>query len=318
MGRKAEFSGMAQLKIFLCHSSADRQVAVQIVTALRHAGADVWYDEHNLGAGQLLGEIQRELSSRPVVLLLISKAALASKWVRREMEWAYNLYSRDPIRVILPIIVEKVAPHDFDQWLFIEDFRRIAGPGDQPLPVREIIERTTRLLELSPARSVPPQGDTTSGQGDGRHGLPPTSTWESTDELAALGAGLQSRGDYAGALEAYDRALTLNPQDGSLWNNRATVLAAQGRHADALAAYERATALIPRSLLAWRGKVYMLYLLERLEDSLDANDAALRLSPNDADTRLMRAATLFALKRYDDVLHECDVAMELESTTTPT
>ena len=33
--------------------------------ALRDAGADVWYDEHNLTSGQLMELVQRELSLRP-------------------------------------------------------------------------------------------------------------------------------------------------------------------------------------------------------------------------------------------------------------
>jgi hypothetical protein len=51
----------------------------------------VWYDEHNLGAGQLLEEIQRELNARPVFVVLLSPDALASKWVQRECKWAYTV-----------------------------------------------------------------------------------------------------------------------------------------------------------------------------------------------------------------------------------
>jgi hypothetical protein len=80
-----------QLKVFLSHSSQDKPVCDQLVTALRGAGADVWYDEHNLGAGQVLEEIQRELKARPVFLVLLSKHAFASQWVRRETTWAFNL-----------------------------------------------------------------------------------------------------------------------------------------------------------------------------------------------------------------------------------
>ena len=44
----------------------------------------MWYDEHNLGAGQLLEEIQREVQARPVFVVLLSKNAFAAQWVRRE------------------------------------------------------------------------------------------------------------------------------------------------------------------------------------------------------------------------------------------
>jgi len=78
-----------QLKVFLSHSGldqaicdqaiCDQAICDQVVGPLRDAGADVWYDEHNLGAGHLLGEIQRELQARPVFIVLLSKRAFASQ-----------------------------------------------------------------------------------------------------------------------------------------------------------------------------------------------------------------------------------------------
>jgi uncharacterized protein YfaA (DUF2138 family) len=51
---------MAQLRIFLSHSSSDRDFADVLARALRGAGADVWYDETHLGTGQLLDEISAQ------------------------------------------------------------------------------------------------------------------------------------------------------------------------------------------------------------------------------------------------------------------
>lgn len=39
------------LPIFVSHCHEDNVFCQQLVTALRGAGANVWYDEHNLGAG---------------------------------------------------------------------------------------------------------------------------------------------------------------------------------------------------------------------------------------------------------------------------
>jgi hypothetical protein len=54
-----------QLRVFVSPSSHDDAFWRTVVTALRDTGADVWYDEHNLGSGQLRGVILRELGSRP-------------------------------------------------------------------------------------------------------------------------------------------------------------------------------------------------------------------------------------------------------------
>src|SRR5690349_12786664 len=57
---------MAQMRVFLSHSSVDNDVAVRIAEALRGAGADVWLDENNLRAQQLLDEINHQVLTRPV------------------------------------------------------------------------------------------------------------------------------------------------------------------------------------------------------------------------------------------------------------
>src|SRR5689334_3682823 len=115
----------SQARIFVSHSHVDHVFASELVQALWHASADVWYDEHNLGPGLLLGEITRELRARSVFIVLLSKDACASSWVRDECIWAYNLYRREPARIILPVTVRPVEHADFSSLLFIEDFKRI-------------------------------------------------------------------------------------------------------------------------------------------------------------------------------------------------
>ena len=92
---------MSAMPVFVSHCQEDASCCRQLVSALRSAGADVWYDEHNLGTGQLMDVIQRELGRRPVFLVILSKAAFASRWVERETMWAYELADRDPSRIIL-------------------------------------------------------------------------------------------------------------------------------------------------------------------------------------------------------------------------
>ena len=49
------------LPIFVSHSHEDGAFCQALVTALRGAGADVWYDEQNMGSGLLMSVIQSEL-----------------------------------------------------------------------------------------------------------------------------------------------------------------------------------------------------------------------------------------------------------------
>lgn len=146
---------MDPLRIFVSHTHSDNVFCDAVVRGLRDAGADVWYDEHNLGAGHLLNEIQRELVARRIFIVILSKAAFASTWVMQESQWAYNLYMREPDRVILPITAGPILAADFNAWLFLESFKRIEAPGFQPLTHSEAVAKVLQTLVLSPKGGRP-------------------------------------------------------------------------------------------------------------------------------------------------------------------
>jgi CheY-like chemotaxis protein len=146
---------MAQLRVFVSHSSEDKPFCDALAAALRGAGADVWYDEQSLGAGHLLNVISRELSSHPVFIVILSKAGFASQWVTQECQWAFNLYNREPDRVILPVVAQPITPSDFNAWLWLESFRRVEGQDGMPLRLPEAIAKTLQLLALiSPSQEA--------------------------------------------------------------------------------------------------------------------------------------------------------------------
>jgi formylglycine-generating enzyme required for sulfatase activity len=91
-------------RVFVSHSHQDNRFCRGLVAALRAAGADVWYDEHNLGWGELRREIDRELPTRPYFVAILSPEAVASDWVNREIDAALDLMRTGEVRVFLPVI----------------------------------------------------------------------------------------------------------------------------------------------------------------------------------------------------------------------
>lgn len=142
---------MGAPRIFVNHSHEDKDFCDALVRALRAAGADVWYDEHG-GAGQLFDIIQIEVQARAIFLVVLSKAAIASEWVRRECIWAYSLTDGNPSRTLLPVTAGAIEPNDLmGNWFFIKDYRRIEAPGYNPLRRDVAIEQALRTLGLMPA-----------------------------------------------------------------------------------------------------------------------------------------------------------------------
>ena len=138
-----------QLKVFVSHSHQDDAFCRQLVAALRGAGADVWYDEHNMGPGQLGPTIEHELRVRPVFVLILSPAALTSAWVEDESRWAYSFYRKERARTILPVLAAPVSDHDI--WVFLQDFKRIEAAGVQALP--RCRSRSAHLARVGIGRS---------------------------------------------------------------------------------------------------------------------------------------------------------------------
>lgn len=293
-----------QLRVFVSHSGLDKAICDQVVAALRDAGADAWYDEHNLGAGHLLEEIQREVQARPVFVVLLSKNAFAAPWVRRETTWAFNLANREPNRLILPITVGAIKASDFNgQWLFLEDYKRVEARGMQPHPHDEMIAQALRLLTLTPKGQAPVA-------------VTPQPA-ETLTDLITQGRALNSQKKHAEALPFFQRATQLDPNSFDAWVNLGYTLNVLKRFADALPAHERATTLDPNNVIAWSNKGNALNYLKRYEEGLAACEKALSLDPKFATAWNNKGMAFIGLQRYDEALTACEKRWRSILTTTP-
>lgn len=141
-----------QLKVFVSHAHEDSTWCNAFVGGLRQAGADVWYDEHNLGYGRLMDEIERELKQRRIFLVVLSPAAVASPWVRREVNAAIHLHDSEPDRIVLPIMAEPC-----EVPLLWSEYRWLSGHGDASLSPSEATREVSRTLGLGQVARAPGQ-----------------------------------------------------------------------------------------------------------------------------------------------------------------
>jgi len=248
------------MSIFVSHSHQDDASCHRLVKALRAAGANVWYDEHNLDSGRLMDVIDRELRQRPVFVVMLSPAALTSSWVKDECSWAYRLARQDPDRLILPVLVGPLDERDI--WVWLQDFKRIEAPGGQSFPEDERIRRTLRALALTPKGERPavavPQ---------------PT---ENLKEVLATGRALSNQKKHAEALPYFERAALLDPQQFDPWMNLGYTLRQLKRWERAVAAYKQAVAIDSNRANAWTGVSLALLGLKKKEQYEQALAAAIR------------------------------------------
>jgi TIR domain len=95
-----------EIRIFISHSHADNDLGIRLKQDLcRSLGDDtaVWYDaDGGLHAGDIWwDEIVKEITARPILMLLVSAQAMQSSWVRNEFRLAIQLH-----KYIVPILLE--------------------------------------------------------------------------------------------------------------------------------------------------------------------------------------------------------------------
>jgi hypothetical protein len=96
---------MRRLKIFIAHSSTDRDWARRFALALRGFEADVWFDEFNIKPGDSIPEsVEAGLRGSDVVVLLIDKESLVRPNFFFELGAALGLNKR-----IVAIVSEESA-----------------------------------------------------------------------------------------------------------------------------------------------------------------------------------------------------------------
>jgi protein O-GlcNAc transferase len=130
---------------------------------------------------------------------------------------------------------------------------------------------------------------------------------------AWLGRGnaLNELSQYGSSLAAYDQALALNPQLVGAVLGRGNVLNALKRYEDALLAYDKALALVPDLAEAWLNRGNVLNTVYRHDDALAAFERALALRPDLAEAYLGRGNVFLFLRRYQDAICNYDKALAI-------
>jgi tetratricopeptide (TPR) repeat protein len=93
------------------------------------------------------------------------------------------------------------------------------------------------------------------------------------------GADLAAQGNYTGALQATEKALSLQPNFSLAWTQEAGLLVVQGRDNEAVTAADKAIAGNPNISEAWANRADALNNLGRYQEALQSANQAIALDP---------------------------------------
>ena len=136
--------------IFLSHSSADKERYVKIVANQLQKHLDehsVYYDEYTFESGmKSMEEINRSLEETDLFVVFLSKKALESDWVKKELLISKELLGKEMIKRIYPIVIEadlKWNDKDIPDWLKDYTLKYIPKPTKATQLIRK------RIVEIA-------------------------------------------------------------------------------------------------------------------------------------------------------------------------
>ncbi|MGB3459620.1 MAG: P-loop NTPase fold protein [Halobacteriota archaeon] len=125
---------------------------------------------------------------------------------------------------------------------------------------------------------------------------------------------LGEKGDYEKAVENYDKAIELNPNDEKAWYGKGFGLGELERHEEAIACYDKAIELNPNYEKAWFNKGCELGDLEKHEEAIACYDKAIELNPNYEKAWYAKGNELGDLEKHEEAIACYDKAIELTPT----
>jgi adenylate cyclase len=109
--------------VFISYAREDAETARRFADAFRAAGCSVWWDDE-LRSGEVFDEsIERALRDAKAVVVLWSKASVASRWVRAEATLA------DRNRTLVPVMIEPCERPIIFELTHTTDLTRWRGNG---------------------------------------------------------------------------------------------------------------------------------------------------------------------------------------------
>ena len=110
-------SGPIEMKLFVSHSHLDRQVVEElIVQPLQSLGVKTWYALDDIPKASLWpAEIRKGLAECTCMIVVVSKNASGSDWVRLEVDLAVGLGRMQG--KIMPLRLDDTPPHTVNEYL---------------------------------------------------------------------------------------------------------------------------------------------------------------------------------------------------------
>jgi Holliday junction resolvase len=131
-------------QVFVSYAKEDKDVARQVAEALQSAGLLVWIDAWELAVGDsIVQRIDQAIASSDILLVILSKSSVNSKWVQIELSTALSRELRDRAITVIPALIE-----DCDIPPLLADRPYLDLRRDLPTAIKRLVEQISSVPAL--------------------------------------------------------------------------------------------------------------------------------------------------------------------------
>ena len=134
---------------------------------------------------------------------------------------------------------------------------------------------------------------------------------ENGNYWADKGWSLYESGRYEDAIKCYDKAIEIKPKSPRFWNDKGVILDDSKKSDDALKCYEKAIEIRSNYSIAWSNKGRLLGRLGKLDEAIICCDRAIKIKPNDDYAWNLKGWCLINLNKNIQSLDCFDKAIEI-------
>ncbi len=186
-------------------------------------------------------------------------------------------------------------------------------PPRTPL-VEERFVAPPHVRRVSVTNSVQPANLTGNGKNTPADGYtPPRNSTSSVREKCRDGDQYLKQQHYSQALQAYEEALRIDPENFHAWHGKGTALYNQGNYRKALDAYQRAIEIDPESVVGWVSAGLALHRLQRSQQALVHFERALSLDTEYVAAWNGKGDAQLNMNLFAEALHSYEQALAYDT-----
>jgi tetratricopeptide (TPR) repeat protein len=278
-------------QVFISYQHDDGDFADILIQKVKEAGFSTWIDNDQLQAGTDWREgIDYAIKASCALIVIMSPAAKASEYVTYEWAFAWGTGIK-----VVPVVYKQTPLHPRLETLHYLNFiSRIARPWEKLI---DSLNEAAQLSAIALQAQILHSANTVQKTPE---------QWLETGDI------LYELEEYDKAIEAYEEALHLEPNNAQIHKKKGAVLTSLKQYRDALVSYKQATRLQPDFIEAYLAQCEPFTQLKRYKDALTVCEQAIRLDPDSANAYNGKGNALGSLKRNEEALVAFEQAVRLD------